>query len=543
MFNRNSQHVPARNRPKYPKVRAVEPLEARALMSAVEWVGGSQGNWNNPANWSGGAVPGPNDDVRVAGATQPPTVALDGGSHTIRSLLVDGSTLDMSAGALTITHGGSVTYPGSLDLRGGTLTTATQAGARLWLRHLTTFDMSGGVLIGDLDLEYNNGFAWTGGEMASPGTTVVGSGAPHSNYIQGTSNTPVLSRSLLYGGRTLSLTGNLLFRNGTFDYAPTTYFFNMNGASLLDGGGTNVLRGLVRVAGDTHFDVPAQVTGVIGFPDDSGILHLRGGGSGLFAVDVDSELHVAGPGYSLSISDWWFGSRGNVFFDGGLSTVGSIRTLGGAYVSGNGTGVTFTGPAETGALFLGQGTHARMVGSGANVLRTRSLSLAGDARLDVGAESIIVDYDGASPLQSVRAMLRSGYAQGAWDGPGIGSSAVGDASHAVGYAEASDLFSAFPAYVDEHEVDETSVVIRYTRSGDANLDRTVNLLDFNRLAGSFGVGSLWSRGDFNYDLTVNLQDFNRLAANFGQSVQPMHHAPASASASSPDDEWDISELL
>jgi hypothetical protein len=65
-------------------------------------------------------------------------------------------------------------------------------------------------------------------------------------------------------------------------------------------------------------------------------------------------------------------------------------------------------------------------------------------------------------------------------------------------------------------VDATAVLIRQTRLGDANLDGTVNLQDFNRIAANFGASAgPWSRGDFNYDGITNLIDFNRLAANFG----------------------------
>ena len=62
--------------------------------------------------------------------------------------------------------------------------------------------------------------------------------------------------------------------------------------------------------------------------------------------------------------------------------------------------------------------------------------------------------------------------------------------------------------------------------GDANLDGTVNLNDFNVLASNFGqTNSVWEQGDFNEDGTVNLNDFNLLAANFGKTIQP---APPSA---------------
>ena len=58
--------------------------------------------------------------------------------------------------------------------------------------------------------------------------------------------------------------------------------------------------------------------------------------------------------------------------------------------------------------------------------------------------------------------------------------------------------------------------MKYTYAGDANLDGSVNSLDFNALATNFGTSdNLWFNGDFNYDGTVNSLDFNALATNFG----------------------------
>src|SRR5262249_15997067 len=68
-------------------------------------------------------------------------------------------------------------------------------------------------------------------------------------------------------------------------------------------------------------------------------------------------------------------------------------------------------------------------------------------------------------------------------------------------------------------VDNTSVLIRYTLYGDANLDGVVNALDFNAVANNFGTGGkFWSQGDFNYDGTVNTLDFTALAGNFGSAL-------------------------
>ena len=139
------------------------------------------------------------------------------------------------------------------------------------------------------------------------------------------------------------------------------------------------------------------------------------------------------------------------------------------------------------------------------------------ARLDITNNAFIVDYSGSSPLQSIRDDIVFAYNNGAWDAPGITSSLANSTTHGVGYAEASALASVPPFF---GTVDATAVLMRLTRYGDANLDGTVNLQDFNRLASSFGAtgGALWSQGDFNYDGNVNLQDFNRLASNFGLSA-------------------------
>jgi photosystem II stability/assembly factor-like uncharacterized protein len=58
-------------------------------------------------------------------------------------------------------------------------------------------------------------------------------------------------------------------------------------------------------------------------------------------------------------------------------------------------------------------------------------------------------------------------------------------------------------------------------TGDANHDATVDLLDFNILAGNFGQsGRDFTQGNFNYDSTVDLLDFNLLAVRFGTGVGP-----------------------
>ena len=73
--------------------------------------------------------------------------------------------------------------------------------------------------------------------------------------------------------------------------------------------------------------------------------------------------------------------------------------------------------------------------------------------------------------------------------------------------------------------DSLTIMIRI----DANLDGTVDSMDFARLAGHFGnTGEIWSSGDFNFDGLVDTVDFNFLAGNFGQTIAPAGGAPGAA---------------
>jgi hypothetical protein len=151
--------------------------------------------------------------------------------------------------------------------------------------------------------------------------------------------------------------------------------------------------------------------------------------------------------------------------------------------------------------------------------RVSALNVSVGGKLDLTDNDLVIDYAGPTPIATVRNLTRSAYNNGDWAGDGLTTS-TGDASQlGLGYAESGALFTTFPATFSGQQVDETSVLIGFTRYGDANLDGVVNLNDFNRLAANFGsADALWTQGDFTYDARVNLNDFNRLAANFGLSA-------------------------
>jgi hypothetical protein len=155
--------------------------------------------------------------------------------------------------------------------------------------------------------------------------------------------------------------------------------------------------------------------------------------------------------------------------------------------------------------------------------RMSSLSVSPFAGLDLNDHDLAIDYTGASPLADVRTRIISGFNSGSWNGAGIRSSAAAAAASTsnktgLGYAEASDVLTSFPATFSDVTVDNTSVLVRYTLLGDATLDRTVNIIDFSRLAANFNLPGGWSRGDFNYDGNTTIVDFSLLASNFNKTL-------------------------
>lgn len=168
----------------------------------------------------------------------------------------------------------------------------------------------------------------------------------------------------------------------------------------------------------------------------------------------------------------------------------------------------------------------RPAADGGQTSVVNALSIAGfpgnyHSQLDLADNALAIDYPAGNdpPLLSVLGYLSTGYAGGAWNGNGIASSAAAVVpGRAIGLADASEVFTSFPATFAGVTVDATSLLLRHTLAGDANLDRAVTIADFSVLAANFNQQAYWARGDFNYDLTTGIADFALLAANFNQSL-------------------------
>jgi hypothetical protein len=211
--------------------------------------------------------------------------------------------------------------------------------------------------------------------------------------------------------------------------------------------------------------------------------------------------------------------------DAAVLSAGPV-TLDGTWSHGTNATATVTNVRGSGRLDIFHGRVSIRAGGGTiGTNRVSELSVGGPGQLDRGQldladHDLVIDYTGATPIQTTRQQLRVGYDGGDWDGFGIITTSGTASGLGIGYADTPALFTSFPATFSGQTVDDSSVLLRFTRFGDANLSGNVNLQDFNLLAASFGAtgNAVWTQGDFNYDGNVILQDFNLLAANFGLSA-------------------------
>jgi len=185
-----------------------------------------------------------------------------------------------------------------------------------------------------------------------------------------------------------------------------------------------------------------------------------------------------------------------------------------ATLTKSGAGVLTVNRFRGGAVSVNAGVvRIRSGGTNDSTSRIVAGSVSPGAALDMTNNAMVLDYTGPSPLATVTNLLTSGYAGGAWTGSGINSStAAATIGVGIGIAEASAIGSP-PTFYGQ-PADATSLLLRYTLYGDADLDRTVNIADFARLGANFNLPGGWVNGDFNYSGTVNIADFALLASNF-----------------------------
>jgi ELWxxDGT repeat protein len=226
-----------------------------------------------------------------------------------------------------------------------------------------------------------------------------------------------------------------------------------------------------------------------------------------------------------------------------------IDTLGGSdsiYVElppesqGPAGGVRFEGGEGADALYIRSGIVR--LGGGASVIA--SLTIDAGATLDITDNALVIDYAGTSPVATVREKILSGRGGAGlgkpWNGTGITSSTAAETnrsapeSRSVGYAENALLpLGAYSTFRGQ-TVDATSVLIAYTRTGDANLDGVVDNDDVTIVGANYApgaakpAGSAWALGDFDYNGFVDNDDVTLLGVFYqtqGAAPPPSYELP------------------
>jgi hypothetical protein len=198
------------------------------------------------------------------------------------------------------------------------------------------------------------------------------------------------------------------------------------------------------------------------------------------------------------------------------------------HVSVDGMSVNVGGSATVASLTLTGGATLNVGANGSRVFRTASLFLDSDTVLDLADNALILDYASGTDTSFIRNSLVSGRNGGSWNGLGITSTAAAAAPETtLGYAETADVFAAFPANFAGQSVDATSILVRHTLLGDANLDREVDVSDLGILASDWQqTDRTFSDGDFDYNGSVDVNDLGILATHWQRNLA-MPSAPES----------------
>ncbi len=167
-------------------VIATSPI---SIISHYAWTGASGTDWNNPANWSCGAVPGALNSVTILDVLNKPVLS-GGTAATVSNLSVD-SGASLTVNGNTIRISGTITSSGTLNAAGGTVelngTAAQSIGAGVFdgnvINGLIISNNAGVTLLGPLNV--SGIVRVTAGSLASGGNLTLLSTASGTALIDG----------------------------------------------------------------------------------------------------------------------------------------------------------------------------------------------------------------------------------------------------------------------------------------------------------------------------------------------------------------------
>jgi len=229
---------------------------------------------------------------------------------------------------------------------------------------------------------------------------------------------------------------------------------------------------------------------------------------------------VAQPGAPLSFNGGTSTTNDTFSIDVGSATFNADASTGTAALELNlagGTTATFNATQHLASLSIGPNALATMSSNGSRVLVTDALAVNPTGKLDLRDNDLIVragtlgTWNG-SAYTGLTALVASGRASGAWNGPGITTSTATASSHTgLAIARAGDIRQLVGGVTtfDGETVDGNAILVKYTYTGDANLNGVVNYDDLAALDANFNTPGAngYAFGDFDLNGKLNGDDY------------------------------------
>jgi hypothetical protein len=421
---------------------------------------------------------------------------------------------------------GSTSNGATINVAGGVLNTvgpaAFNSGAELNVQ-------TGGSVIFGGNTTFNSGskFNWSGGTWNNAaGTTIAFSGGAGS-FTAGT----------LASGRGLSNTSVLQITNaGT---VVTNSYFDIGSSDTGGAFGTMIVQDpgssftSTATAGiysdwalnPTDFALVTFANSGVGSYNAGLQIGAEGGSA---QVNIQSSAKLSTTNLLAGSEPFMEGLAGvSINVSGGTLTVnGSANLQNDVVVSYSAGSIGITGTLDTwynSIVFVSTG--------GNKVLRVGGLNMLETSKIELTDNDMIIDYSGGSPLATVRGYIITGRNGGNWLGNRLtSSSAAIDPTHkSLGIGEASIVLGAGGGTFSGQAVDATTVLVKFTYLGDADLDGDVDVNDLGKLASSWQTAGPWTSGDFDYDGSIGVNDLGMLATNWQAGVgSPLGPALAEA---------------
>jgi|GEM_PF-5645463 len=423
---------------------------------------------------------------------------------------------------------------------------------------------NGRIIAGVNDVQMHSGASISGGTISGAGTgitRVIVSNTASINTLTTTGNLTVDNNATLYPAGTITNTGSINVNagaNGSYIYTQGAATFSGGGTLFMNrsAGGIPYLYGVAPITNNSTIigagEIGANSTAVLNSgtiiannatygltldPADlnaftnNGLLRATGGGN-LIVTGYGNGTFAGTGSVDVQANSRFTAEGGANFTNNPISSVGTVTVQ-------NSSNVSTTVLTGGGSLVITNSSSltVRPNGTQAATSKVSSVAITNSSQLNLNDNALVVDYTTTSPLATIRSNIFSGFNTGSWNGAGIMSSTLpATPARGLGYAEASA--TAFATTFRGQSFTGDAVLVMNTYKGDANLDRVVNSLDFNKFAAGYGLingSGLWSNGDFDYDGKINTLDFNWLAGNFGLSLPAAGDIPSSGDVPLPGD--------